>query len=160
FGGGWNTDARVATDGIGNIWFALTTERIDLPVSPDAAQVSIPSDPNCRNEFSQRCTEVYIAKMNPAGQILRSTYLGGFSGASVAAIAIDASGNPWVAGMTSSTNFPQLTPIGGTTGTSGIFVSRLTPDLTRVASSTLIPVAVFGTALTMTLDGAGAVYVA
>jgi hypothetical protein len=160
FGGGWNTDARAIIDSQGNAWFAVTTERIDLPVSPDAAQGPIvPSDPNCRNEFSARCLEVWIAKIAPSGQILRSTYLGGFSGATAAGLALDASGAVWVAGTTASTDFPQIQPIAGATAKPGVFVAKLTPDLTRVVSATAIPVSLFSN-LVMTLDAAGFIYVA
>jgi uncharacterized protein (TIGR03437 family) len=160
FGGGWNTDARVAVDGQSNAWFALTTERTDLPVSPDAAQGPIPSDPKCRNEFSLRCIEIYIAKVNPAGAILRSTYLGGFEGAAVAAISIDASGSVWVEGVTSSTDFPQLKPIAGAAGTSGVFLARLTPDLSRVVTATLIPLSPFFYSPSMAIDRSGFIYLA
>ena len=73
--------------------------------------------------------DAFVSKLNPAGSALvYSTYLGGndienrFSGA----IAVDASGNAYLAGSTASTNFPIASPLqpalGGATDA---FVSKL-----------------------------------
>jgi hypothetical protein len=51
--------------------------------------------------------DVFVTKLNAAGTALvYSTYLGGSSGDSGSAIAVDASGNAYVSGVTGSTNFP------------------------------------------------------
>jgi hypothetical protein len=52
----------------------------------------------------------FIAKMNPSGSALAySTYLGGGNPDQSSAIAVDASGNAYVAGYTASSNFPITT---------------------------------------------------
>src|SRR5262249_55931482 len=79
--------------------------------------------------------------------------------ATVAGIALDASGAVWVVGTTASADFPQIKPLAGTTAKSGVLVAKLTPDLTRVVSATAIPVSLF-TSLAMTIDHSGFIYVA
>lgn len=62
----------------------------------------------------------FVTKFGPAGTVLDySTYLGGSSGTTPRAIAIDKSGDAYVAGFTSSTDFPVVNPyqsqlLGGT----------------------------------------------
>jgi hypothetical protein len=52
-------------------------------------------------------TDGFVAKVNPAGDaLLFSTYLGGTNSDTVNGIAVDAVGNAYVAGTTSSSNFP------------------------------------------------------
>jgi hypothetical protein len=58
-----------------------------------------------------------------------SSYLGGSSGDAGVAVAVDASGNAYVTGITTSTNFPvQNAYKTSKSGTTDIFVAKLTPD--------------------------------
>ena len=50
--------------------------------------------------------DVYVAKLNPDGEIVWSTYFGGASDDTAKAIALDADGNVFVTGSSSSTDFP------------------------------------------------------
>ena len=53
----------------------------------------------------------FIAKLNPSGSALYySTYLGGSSAEYAFGVAVDSSGNAYVAGETSSTDFPTVNP--------------------------------------------------
>jgi hypothetical protein len=71
--------------------------------------------------------DVFIVEMNAAGSALTSsTYVGGASDDVGKAIAIDASNNLYVAGSTTSFNFPVLTPAQATLlGTQDGFVMKL-----------------------------------
>ncbi len=69
-----------------------------------------PEQPSCGDPGCSQ-GDAFVSKLNPAGSALvYSTYLGG-SGQDIAfAIAVDSSGNAFVAGYTTSTNFPTLHP--------------------------------------------------
>ena len=55
--------------------------------------------------------DAYIAELNPSGTTLvNSTYFGSSSGTSGSSIAIDSSGNIYIAGQTSSTDLPTVDP--------------------------------------------------
>jgi hypothetical protein len=57
-------------------------------------------------------TDVFVTKINPAGSApVYSTYLGGNGQEIGRGIAVDAAGNVFVTGHTSSTNFPTVTPL-------------------------------------------------
>ena len=71
-----------------------------------------------------------------------STYVGGESFDSAAGIALDTTGDAYIAGRTTSTTFPQMNPVSGTTpadlseGT--VFVSELNPTGTALLYSTYL----------------------
>lgn len=100
--GGANADTawEVAVDQAGNILVAGTTFSTDFPVAAAF-----------QNEFAGGSLDgdIFVLKLNPAGdQLIYSTYLGG-SGDDVAfALAVDAAGNAYVTGLTTSTNFPTV----------------------------------------------------
>src|SRR5207249_1753489 len=51
--------------------------------------------------------DAFVTKLNPTGSgLVYSTYLGGNDSSQGSGIAVDASGNAYVAGFTASTNFP------------------------------------------------------
>ena len=58
----------------------------------------------------------FLTKLGPAGSLIYSTYLGGNGNDSAAAIAVDASGNAYITGGTTSTNFPTAAPIQAASG--------------------------------------------
>jgi hypothetical protein len=87
--------------------------------------------------------DAFIAKLNAAGTALvYSTYLGGSDGDFGVAIALDSSGSAYVAGATSSTNFPVTsgsfqTTFGGGTRQDG-FVAKLSPAGSALVYSTYL----------------------
>ena len=86
-------------------------------------------------------TTGYVAKFNtnvaPASSLVYSTYLGGTDGIDeVNAIAIDSSANVYVAGTTSSTNFPHGATFGS--GSPRAYVSKLNPSASGLIFSTLL----------------------
>lgn len=53
--------------------------------------------------------DAFVVKLNPAGEIVYSTYLGGQGTDSATALAVDGQGNLYVAGETTSPDFPAAT---------------------------------------------------
>ncbi|HEV2764446.1 MAG TPA: SBBP repeat-containing protein, partial [Pyrinomonadaceae bacterium] len=100
--GGSNVDeARaVAVDHQGNAYVVGTTVSTNFPVTPGAFQTSLGGTVT----FTY---DAFITKLNPDGtQIIYSTFLGGNGGDGATAVAVNPYGQVYLAGETSSTNFP------------------------------------------------------
>lgn len=73
----------------------------------------------------------FVSELSANGDsLIYSTYLGGDSGDGGSAIAVDAQGNAWVTGGTSSPNFPTVNSfqrLGTAGGFSNAFVSEISP---------------------------------
>jgi len=81
-------------------------------------------------------SDVFVTKLDPAGNVVFVSTFGGKGSDIGSAIALDAAGNIWVGGTTSSENFPlrdalQTTIGSGDTG----FLVKLAPDGTVIYSS-------------------------
>jgi hypothetical protein len=102
--GGNSTDAghAIAVDGSGNAYVTGETHSTDFPKTAGAFQVSIVNPTN---------HDAFVTKINPAGSgpsdLVYSTYLGGSDNDGGQGIAVDASGNVYITGITFSTDFPR-----------------------------------------------------
>jgi uncharacterized repeat protein (TIGR01451 family) len=133
FGGsGDEHSTSVAVDGALNVYITGSTTSVNLPPAGGSVlQTTLAGTQN-----------VYVAKITPPlGSIVAAldyvTYLGGNGIDSPAGIAVDGGGDAFVAGTTSSTNFPttattayQTAPESGSTGTTHVFVTELNPTAT------------------------------
>jgi hypothetical protein len=111
----------------------------------------------------------FITKLDPAGIIAYSTYLGGHASDAGFDIAVEASGSAHVVGMTSSTNFPTANarqPF--LRGFNDVFVAKLNPSGSRLMYSTYLGgndreqgqgILDFSPPLNIALDGSGNAYV-
>ena len=102
FGLGGESGAKVAVDSSDNIYLAFSTMSAGMTtVNP----LSCPPD-NCA--ILNGSQNIFIAKINPSAssQLIYATYLGGSGTDSLAGLAIDQNFNIFVAGTTSSQNFP------------------------------------------------------
>ncbi len=123
-----------------------------LTVTPGSSNLLIAASTN---------QDVFVTKWDPkGGQLLYSTFLGGSINETATGIAVDAAGNAYVAGFTNSANFP-LTPgafQSTLAGTQNAFVTKLSPDGSKLIYSTLLG---GGGELTggIVVDAAGAAYV-
>src|SRR4029079_10537493 len=102
----------------------------------------------------------FVTKLDPTGATVYSTFLGGNGDDVGHGIAVDSSGNAYVAGATSSTNFPvqgafQSTLRGGTDG----FVAKLDPTGSTLVYSTYLGSNTDDTATGIALDASGNAYV-
>jgi Beta-propeller repeat/Abnormal spindle-like microcephaly-assoc'd, ASPM-SPD-2-Hydin len=127
-GSGGDTPGGIAVDGSGNVYITGQTFSNDYPTL-NAFQSTLAVAP-----------DAYITALNATGTaLLYSTYWGGNGGDEGEAIAIDATSNAYVTGVTSSTNFPTVTPFQGSlmgTGTNA-FVIKLNSTGTPIYSTYL-----------------------
>ena len=118
----------IAVDAAGNAAVTGTTISTNFPTA-NAVQAA-------NGGFS----EAFVFKLNAAGSaFLYSTYLGG-NGINEfgTGIALDATGNAYVTGTTSSTNFPLLNPWRATlSGANDAFATKLSPTGSLVYSTYL-----------------------
>ena len=81
----------------------------------------------------------FVTKLSTSGSLIYSTFLGGHSTDSANAVAVDSSGDAYVTGQTTSTNFPTKNPYQASlAGTANAFVSKLSSDGTTLIYSTYL----------------------
>src|SRR3989441_4352037 len=147
-----NADAfAIAVDTSGSAYVTGNARSQDLPTTPGAFQGrgSVPS-PNA-----------FVTKLDPTGSALvYSTYLGG-SGEEVGeGIAVDAAGNAYVTGSTTSIDFPTANAVQPTFGgVRDAFVTKLNPAGSAVVYSTYLGGSDSDVALGIAVDTAGNAYV-
>ncbi|MBL8175978.1 MAG: SBBP repeat-containing protein [Bryobacterales bacterium] len=103
--------SRILVDGAGNFVLGGHGLGNGLPITPGAIQSPSPGGLN----------DVFLAQFNPGGDLLSfSTYLGGAGSDTLAGMAMDSAGNLYLAGSTSSTNFPATAGAFRTVNSGGI----------------------------------------
>jgi len=102
----------VAVDSAGNSVVVGVTQSSDFPTL-DASQ-NIPGlfgAGTCSTGTgvgTQICSDAFVVRLNPSGAGLYSTYLGGSQNDFAQAVAVDSTGTPYIAGGTTSSNFPVI----------------------------------------------------
>ena len=122
----------------GDVYIAGETKSADLPATSGSAQPTPGRHPVAVGSIR----DGFISRLNSdLTQIIQSTYLGGRNRDSIKAIAIHPqTGEVYVAGWTEAIDFPKTTD-GAQASNSGLFdafVSRLSPNLTRISQSTYL----------------------
>ncbi|HWY03928.1 MAG TPA: SBBP repeat-containing protein [Candidatus Acidoferrum sp.] len=161
FGGSGDEHSTfVAIDGSFNIYLTGSTTSPNLPAATGVDQKTLAGAQN-----------VYIAKITPplgstAASLDYVTYLGGNGTDSPVGINVDGQGDAFVAGTTSSSNFPttpltayQTAPEPGSTGTSHAFVTELKFDATTLQYSSYLSGNGTDIASGVTIDASGFMYV-
>lgn len=125
----------LAIDGQGNAYVAGKTTSPDFPTTPGVVQ------PQRGNIFclEQFCTDAFASKLSATGNTLvYSTYLYGEGDDGGTKIAVDAAGDAYVVGTTSSLFFPVHNAFQGASrvrGPSDAFVTKLSPDAKYILHS-------------------------
>jgi hypothetical protein len=158
FGGtGDEHNTSVAVDGSLNIYLTGSTTSPNLPVTASPVQGTLHGAQN-----------VYVAKIQPplgsqVAKLLELTYLGGSGTDYPVGIEVDGGGNPYVAGTTTSGDFPttatnayQASPASAGTH---VFVTKLSFDFTALDYSSYLSGNGTDIASGMTIDPAGDLYV-
>jgi hypothetical protein len=128
-------------DPAGRAYVAGNTLASNFPVTSGALQSTDPTTSTFGSGF--------VSELNPEGsELLNSTYLGGTNGSTISGLSLDSSLNVYVAGTTSSTNFPvtagafQTTnndsEFGSPTGSAFISEIELNAATTKIATTTTI----------------------
>lgn len=155
FGGtGTESTPSITTDAGFNIYLTGSTTSTDLPIAGTPFQGAL---------HSGATANVFVSKLDPTGTTLVwSTYLGGSGTDASVGIAVDAGGDAYVAGTTTSPDFPTSTSGFQTSpkaaGTHG-FISELDPNGSVLKFSTYLSGSLTDTMAGMTLDNKGFVYV-
>jgi len=153
-GSGSDVCYSLALDTNGNVYVTGSTYSTDFPTTTGAYGTSGGGSYN----------DIFIARLNnDLTNLTASTYLGGSKNESVSGIALDSTGNVYVTGSASATDFPTTT---GAYDTSGggedygdAFIARLSNDLTRLTASTYLGGSKHDPIYGIVLDSTGNVYV-
>jgi hypothetical protein len=141
-GGSLDEEAHgIALDSSGNAWVTGTTSSFDFPVTSGALQRTPLSTVTDSCYISGDCGHAFISKLDPKGAaLLYSSYLSGTGADFGQAVAVDSSGNAYVAGSTISSDFPT-TPGSFQTGHSqdpeNAFVTKFSAQGTLLYSTYL-----------------------
>jgi hypothetical protein len=144
----------IAVDAAGNAYVAGITYSPDFPTTPGAFQPTVIGHPHA-----------FVTKLNPTGSgLVYSTYLGGSRFDLGQGIAVDAAGNAYVTGYTSSTDYPTTagafqTTHGGVTDNWDVFLTKLNPTGSALVYSTYLGGSDNDQGNGIAVDGAGNAYV-
>lgn len=151
----------IACDAAGNAYVTGRTNATDFPVL------------NARQPANAGNTDAVVLELDPAGQLVFSTYHGGSADENgrydsifrCGKIAVDADGFVYVTGSSSSPNFPLSTPIDGVVsgascagGCSDVFLTKFTPDGQSLVYSTFLGDTLPESPIGIVVDAQGAVY--
>jgi len=151
---GWGRG--IAVDATGNAYVTGNAGG-GFPVTPGAFQTVCGGTCEYGNAF--------VTKLNPTGSVLvYSTYLGGSGvyGDLGTGIAVDNSGNAYVTGQTSSTNFPVTPDAFQTTfgdGSTDAFVTKFNPQGSALVYSTYLGGSGYDLGNGIAVDSLGSAYV-
>ncbi len=144
----------IAIDPAANVYVTGNTLSTDFPVA-NAFQANL---------GSPLIEDAFVTKFNSSGSLSYSTYLGGDSTDNGFGIAVDVSGNAYVTGVTSSTNFPTANPIQATHTNSpsfnnDAFVTKLNSQGSALVYSTYLGGSGADAGRGIAVDAAGNAYV-
>jgi hypothetical protein len=145
----YDSAGGIAVDSDGNAYVTGGTLSRDFPTTAGAFQ---PQNRGVENAF--------ITKLSATGSLVYSSYLGGTRVDGGTGIAVDTTGNAYLAGYTSSLDFPTLHAFQASQGGgSDAFVTKLNADGSGLIYSTYLGGKVDDTARGIAIDAAGCVYI-
>ncbi len=146
---GQESSTAVAVDASGNAIYVGETTSEEMAVGTVVQRLRNPDN------------EAFVAKVSPTGEVIFLTYLGGNGPDTARAAAVDEAGNIYVAGTTSSTDFPQRNPVQRAfgAGESDGFVSKISASGTDILFSTYLGGSGFDFLNGMALHPSGSLWV-
>jgi Beta-propeller repeat len=151
-GSGYDSARGVAVDSSGNVYVTGMTSSPNFPVTTGALQPNLASP----GQY-----DAFVVKVNSAGSVVYSTYLGGASSDAGYGIAVDSSGAAYVAGSTASVNFPVTSgaPQAQLGGSTNCFVAKLAPTGASLVYATYLGGTNIDTCAGVAVDSTGAAFV-
>ena len=156
----------VAVDASGNVYVTGFSESMNFPVTKGAFQTSYAG-----GGINFVTGDAFLAKYTASGSVVFISYIGGSRDDIGMGIALDSAGNPYITGYTNSNNFPTTTgayqtTFGGYASGQGFllvggdaFVSKFSPDGTKLLYSTYLGGQNNDLAFGIAVDAANNVYV-
>jgi Bacterial Ig-like domain (group 3)/Abnormal spindle-like microcephaly-assoc'd, ASPM-SPD-2-Hydin/Beta-propeller repeat len=138
---------QIALDSSNNLYFTGGTASQHLPVTSGAYQTTNKAQGGSDCFFGMvitpflpsACGTAVVGKLNTAGALSFLTYLGGSTQDVGEAIGVDSNNNIWIAGLTSSTDFPfAATPYAFPGGFFSPFLAEMSNNGQQLLDSTLI----------------------
>lgn len=142
----------IALDSANNAYVTGRTTSVDFPITLGAYQPA--------NGGVAGTEDAFIFKLNPTGGLTYSTYIGGTDSDRGEGIAVDATGNAYVSGITSSLATFPATAVLGPAGAIDGFVFKLDPSGTARVYALRIGGSANDSTEAINLDLAGNAYVA
>lgn len=160
-GSGNDAAAGLAIDALGDAYVAGYTRSVDFPSSDRAYQTKLggcTAGPAC----PESAQNAFVSELSPLLVALDfSTFLGGSGQDAANAIALDSAGNVYVAGATSSPDFPTAGAYQAqNAGTQNAFVTKLSADGSSLVYSTFLGGSASDVASALALDSFGDAYLA
>jgi hypothetical protein len=166
-GEGTDMVSGIAVDSSANLYLTGSTTSTHLPVTSGAFQSTnkAAGDASCLpdaivNPFLPLpCGTAFVGKLNAAGALSFLTYLGGSSADWGEAIGIDSTGNLWLTGITSSSDFPFSTSVANALYSDTPFLAETSGGGTTLPFASTIA-SQFGQSADLKIDSSNNVYVA
>jgi uncharacterized protein (TIGR03437 family) len=150
----------IAVDAGGHAYVAGFAGSSDFPTTPGAFQPAFAGPGQVGNNFGG---DGFVLKLNPTGTgLVYSTFLGGLGQDQANDVAVDADGNAYITGDTSSSNFPVSpdAPQRSISGFSGSgFVTKLNAQGSSLVWSTFVGRSTRDSGEDLTIDAEGNAYV-
>jgi beta-propeller repeat-containing protein len=130
-GSGGDGGLGIALDAAGNVFVSGTTSSTNFPTTPGSA----------RPTYGGGESELFVAKIKGDGSaLLYATYLGGSGREIIAGLAVDAAGNAYVGGDTTSSNYPVVNgaDMSYNGGFNDAMLTKLSPDGSTILGSTFL----------------------
>jgi hypothetical protein len=159
-GSGFDGAFGIAVDGSGNAYITGGTYSTDYDITPGAFQTTLAG--------SEGWPDVFVTKLNSTGTgLIYSTYIGGYFKERGYSIAIDAAGNAYITGTTSSSDYPVTPGAFQTTHTAPAnhgdsyeaFVTKLNSSGTALIYSTYIGGFNTDVGYSIAIDNSGNAYI-
>jgi hypothetical protein len=147
------TGESLVVDSSGDVFVAGTTNSTDYPTTAGVLQTKLSAGAT---------NNVFVTKLKADGTgLLYSTYLGGTADDNARGIAVDSSGDAFVTGSTTSTDFPTTAGVVATKNAGGqdVFVTELDPNGAKALYSTYVGGAKDDAGEAIAIDSSGNAYV-
>jgi hypothetical protein len=140
----------IAVDASGHAFVTGRSRSTDFPTTAGAFQTTLAGQ-----------DDVFVTKFNPAGSgLVYSTFVGGSDNDFSGGLAIDGSGNAYIAGGTSSANFPTVAASqSALNGAADAFVANLNPAGSALLYSTFYGGSNSEGATGIAMDASGSIYI-